>query len=58
MTRAGCHRTILWFLSNGGGGMGGGMGGGIDCGAHLEIYEDIHNTDFCRVIECYIFDAK
>ena len=29
--------------------LGGGGGGG-----HLEIHADIHNTDFCYVIECYI----
>ena len=23
----------------------------------LEMHNDIHNTDFCDVIECYIFDA-
>ena len=36
MTRAGCHRTIIWLLSNGGNG--------------LSIDNDIHSTDFCYVI--------
>ena len=28
-----------------------------DCGGHLEIHDDIHNTDFCDVLEYYILDA-
>ena len=34
--------------------MGGG-GGYVDCAGHLEIHDNIHNTD-C-VIECNICDA-
>ena len=33
------------------------MGGdeaGVDCGGHLEIHKDIHNTDFCNAIDCNI----
>ena len=41
----------------GGGGGGGGEGGGgvgVDCGCPHETQNDIHNTDICCVIECYI----
>ena len=51
MTRAGRHRTI-WLLSGDWWGYMG--GGGVDHGGYLEIHNDIHNTDFCDVIECYI----
>ena len=31
-------------------------GGRVDCGGqcHLEIHNDVHNTDFCYIIEWYI----
>ena len=31
-----------------------GKGLRIDCGGQLEMNDDIHNTDFCCVIEYYI----
>ena len=30
---------------------------GVYHGGHLEIQNQIHNTDFCCVIEGYVFDA-
>ena len=41
----------------GGGGLGGCGRAGVDCVGHPEILSDIHNTDLCCVIECYIVDG-
>ena len=51
MTIDGCHRTIIWLLSNCGG------GGEGNYGRHLETHDDIHNTGFYYVIERCIFLA-
>ena len=33
---------------------GGGRGEWVNCGGQLKIHNDIHNTDFCYIIECHI----
>ena len=54
---------IALLLSNDGGMGGWGVGGGgllgVNCGGHMEMQHDIHNTDFCHIMGCYIFvDAE
>ena len=56
---------IFGWMGTGGDGWGSGQGecgkvcgdGGVDCGGHLEIRDDIRNTEFCSGVVFLMFGS-